>query len=290
MAILHKLFLLIASILSRLPFRLLYLKSDFLYYLLYYAIHYRKKVIYSNLKKAFPDKTQQEYRSIVKKFYRNLTDIFFEVIKLKTISAEQLQKRMIIKNPEVLHELAANNTSVLLTLGHFANWEWLGPLISSQFNFKVFGPAKPLNDSFFNNFMNLCRSRFGFEPIHYKQAYRILAQHKNMITASIMAADQSPVQSDQNYWANFLNQDTPFYLGIEKMAASLGFAVVYVDLKRIKRGFYQIEFQLLSPNAKNCSEHEIINKYIRSLEQSIINHPENWLWSHRRWKYKKPIQ
>ncbi len=289
MIILRPLFLFFSWIISILPFKLLYLKSNFFYFILFYIIGYRKNVVFENIQQTFPDKNKNEIRLIAKKFYRNFIDIFLEVLKLKRISAEKLNERIIIKNPEILDNLYKQNTSILATLGHIGNWEWLGPLLASRNQFKVFGPAKPLSDPYFNKFINLNRSRFGFEPINYTQIYRNLVRHKNDCTASIMAADQSPVKSDQNYWATFLNKETPFYNGIEKIAKSLNLAVIYFDIQRSKRGFYEVELHLITDSPSKCSENEIINDYIRHLEESIYSHPDNWLWSHRRWKYNKPV-
>lgn len=287
MIVVRKLFIFFSWIISRLPFWLLYLKSNFFCVVLYYLVGYRKKVVFENLQQAFPYKNSKEIKAIAKKFYRNLTDIFFEVLKLKNISAKKLDQHFSIRNPEILDQLKAKNKSILVTVGHIGNWEWLGPKLALMKQFKVFGPAKPLSDPFFNKYMNTSRSRFGFTPIKYTHTLRTLVNHKSECTASIMAADQSPLKSDQNYWAPFLNRETPFYLGIEKIAKSLDIAVLYFDVQRTKRGFYEAEIHLITENPKQCGEHEIINAYIENLQNSILNHPDNWLWSHRRWKYEK---
>lgn len=287
MIIAQKLFIFFSWIISHLPFCFLYLKSYFLRIILYYVVRYRKKVVIENLQHSFPEKSEAQIKKIAKKFYQNLTDIFFEVLKLKTISSKSLNHRFRIKNPEVLDKLFAQKKSILVTVGHIGNWEWLGPMLASRGQFKVFGPAKPLNDPFFNKYMNANRSRFGFSPIKYTHTLRTLVNHKDEFTASIMAADQSPLKSDQNYWAPFLNRDTPFYLGIEKIAKSLDIAVVYFDVQRRKRGFYEAEVHLITETPKLSAEHEIIDAYIECLQNSIMNNPDNWLWSHRRWKYEK---
>ncbi len=287
MIVIHKLFIFFSWVISWLPFRILYLKSDFFFFILYYIIRYRKKVVYKNLHQAFPLKSDAEIKKIAKKFYHNFTDIFFEVLKLKNISVEKLNKRFILKNPELLDQLFEQDKSILVTIGHIGNWEWLGPLLASRNQFKVFGPAKPLNDPFFNKFMNSNRSRFGFSPIKYTHTLRTLAHYKDQSTASLMAADQSPLKSDQNYWTSFLNKETPFYLGIEKIAKSLDIAVVYFDVQRKKRGYYEAELHLITDTPKLCEDHQIIDSYIKHLQNSIINNPDNWLWSHRRWKYEK---
>lgn len=287
MIIIQKLFVFFAWIIAHLPFRLLYLKSYFFYYILYYLVQYRKKVVFKNLHQAFPDKNNDEIKAIARKFYHNLCDLFFEVLKLKTISPENLKRRFKIKNPEILDKLYNDKKSILVTLGHIGNWEWLGPLLSCSTQFKVFGPAKPLQDPFFNQFMNSNRSRFGFVPVNFTYTLRTLLNHKNEQTASIMAADQNPVKNDQNYWAPFLNKETSFFMGIEKIAKSLDMAVVYIDIQRAKRGYYEAELKMITDQPKKCREYEIIDSYIQHLETSIIKNPDNWLWSHRRWKYEK---
>lgn len=277
----------ILKFLSLMPFWFLHLKSDFFFLVTYYVIGYRKKVVFMNLRNSFPKKSSAEIRKIARSFYHNLCDIIFEEIKIGGISEKEARKRMVFKNMDILEDLRNKNKSVIGMIGHSANWEWVGILSGLSMPYPTYALYKPLSNQFFNNYQLKIRTRFGLEMIQSKNAMRHFVQHKNELTFTFMAADQTPIKSEIQYWTNFLNQDTPVFTGAEKIAKSLGCAIVFADIKRIKRGYYEVTITKLSEDPINTQEHEITEQYMRLLEKSIIEQPEKWLWSHRRWKHKR---
>lgn len=286
--IVYYIFILKAWFISLLPFWFLYILSDFLNVIVYYLIRYRRKIVTQNLKNSFPEKRLVEIKQIEKKYYHNLCDIVVEFIKIRHISIDQLKKRMIITNPAILHELYIQNKSVFLTVGHCGNWDWFGKTMPYITDHKVFAIYKELSSNDFDSYMKSLRSRFG-DPtlIESKSTYRSLLQSKDTINAVFLAGDQTPGGLDVNYWTNFLNQDTPFFVGIEKMAKSLDYAVLFFDIRRISRGYYEATITPISLNPKETKTNEITESYVRLLENAIIKNPDNWLWSHRRWKHKR---
>lgn len=278
-------------ILTLLPFKVLYIISDFLSFITYHLIPYRKKVTLTNLKKSFPEKSSTEINKIAKKFYRHLFDLFLESFKLLQMNEEQILKRFDYKNPEVLDELYSKNKSIITVFGHYGNWEWLAslPLVTK---YKVLAIYKPLANSSFDKFFIRLRGKFGIETVTIQQALRKILnfQQNKELTITFFLGDQRPMGRYIKYWTTFLNQDTPILLGVEKISKQTDQAVVFIDIQKKKRGFYEIVFIKLFENPKETEEFEITEKHIRILEKIIINRPELWLWSHRRWKHKKRIE
>ncbi len=288
MFIYHYCFSALAWFISILPFSIIYIISDILYFKLYYVFCYRKKVVFKNLRNSFPDKNEREIKSIAKKYYRNLSDVIIEVIKLKSISREQLEKRVNFKNYEVINELYKSKKSIIAAMGHCGNWEWMSMVLAMISKYKVLAVVKPLSDKFFERYITKLRTKFNpGSLIEFKKTFQTVIRNKDKLTLNIFVADQTPTKSEINYWTKFLNQDTPVFLGIEKIAKYLDFAVIYLDIKRVKRGFYQVEIIKITDNPKQSPQYEITEKHVHLLEESIIQNPDNWLWSHRRWKHKK---
>jgi len=278
----------VAWIVSLLPFCFLYAFSDFLYVILYYAVKYRKKVVYENIKNAFPEKNSKEIKKIAKKYFHNLCDIIVEVIKIRHITIKQLLKHVEFKNYQIIDELIGSGKSIIVATGHCGNWEWMSIKMAYIAKIKGFAIAKPLSDKNYDNYLNKLRTKFSTESvIKYKETYRKLIKNKDIQTINGFVVDQTPAKGEITFWTNFLNQDTPVYLGTEKIAKSLGMAVVFIYVKRIKRGYYEAEIIKITDDARFTSEHEITEKHVHLLEQFINKYPDNWLWSHRRWKYKQ---
>jgi Kdo2-lipid IVA lauroyltransferase/acyltransferase len=274
---------------SRLPFPLLYAFSGLVRFLLQYIIRYRRSTIITNLSNSFPEKSKSEIRKITGIYYRNLADIFLEVIKLQRISPEELKKRFKFIGFEHLNYATDSGRSVILAIGHCGNWEWMGAVFGLLSPVRGFGVVKPLADKNFHKYLESLRHRFNPDgTIPFQHTYRALLRNKKeMVTLNALAADQTPTRAEINYWSQFLNQDTPFFMGVEKLAKSLDFSVVFIDLRRIGRGRYQGEIQLITHGPKNTADFEITEKYIRLLEEAIRRQPDNWLWSHRRWKFNR---
>jgi len=275
---------------SLLPFPLLYLVSDFLFFLFYYVLGYRKKVIVGNIQRSFPDKTEKEKKEIVKKFYRHFCDLILESIKTFTISEKQVQKRVVCKNPEGIDKYYAKNRSVIIAGGHYNNWELFAVAVDSQIKHKAIGIYKPLTNKYFDNILRKTRSKYGLYMISTRDVKKVFEEEKNNLTATIFAIDQSPSNPDKAYWTTFLNQDTGVLFGTEKYAKDYNQVVVYGRINKEKRGHYSYEFFDVTDNPAATEHGEITEKITRMLETDINNQPEFWLWSHKRWKHKKPTK
>lgn len=274
---------------SRLPFSILYLKSDFLAFLLHSVLKYRRKVVEENLSKSFPLKTDAERKIICRQFYLNLSDIIFEVLKTQGMTAAELQRRMKVVNPQLLEKYRLQGRSVMMVSGHCGNWEWYPPSTALQCPGFVHNCAivKPLSSEVFEEFMTFLRTQFMKDVlIPFKSAYRIMASRRHELSLTAILADQTPHRDEINYHTLFLNQQTAVFLGTERIAKSLDHVVMFAHLQRVKRGFYEVEFELITDSPKFTAEHEITNRHVEILEKDIVSHPEQWLWSHRRWKYK----
>jgi len=275
-------------IISILPFFILYGFSDFLFVVFFYVVKYRKKVVFTNLRNSFPDKSEKEIKKIAIKYYHNLCDLLVEVIKAKTISLNGMSKRIKYKNMEIVDRLYCEGRSVMAVCGHIGNWEWVGMSMKFSLNHKPFAIVKPLSSKFWENYITRLRLRFAKEGlVPFKQTLRVLLKNREYKTLTLIAGDQTPTKSEIGYWTTFLNQDTPLFSGIEKIAKSLDMAVLFFNIQRVKRGYYEIEISVLTENPKDTAENEITEMHVRALEKAIIEHPDNWLWSHRRWKHKR---
>ncbi|MBP9185580.1 MAG: lysophospholipid acyltransferase family protein [Bacteroidia bacterium] len=274
-------------LLMLLPLPVLYLLSNCLTFLAYHIIKYRKKVVFTNLHNAFPDKSEQEIIRIAKMYYRNMIDVFIETFKTLTLSEKQLTNRVKMENTEFIKELHKNNKSVVLLLGHLGNWEWGGFSYTYQLGYPVGTLYHPLTNKFFDWLMYKIRAKCGVDLIAMQQSARNFADNKNIPRTVAFIADQSP-QPAHAYWTNFLNQDTGFFPGAEKLARKYNCAVAYADIAKPKRGHYIVKFQLLTDNSGSFQPNQITQVFADMLAASIQKDPEFWLWSHRRWKHKRP--
>ncbi|WP_367278623.1 lysophospholipid acyltransferase family protein [Mucilaginibacter sp.] len=262
----------------------MYLISDFLFVILYYIVGYRRKVVQENLQNAFPEKLVAERADIEKKYFKYLADLIVETIKMITISKAEMQRRVICTNPEVVQNYQAAGKSVTAVAGHYCNWEWAG--MEFSIDTRLFVIYKPLTDDVYDNFFIKIRSRFGAVAVAMKQTLRTMVAHKNEFTVTVFAGDQTPVREQSNYFTDFLNQPTAVFLGIEKIARLIDSAVIFYDMKRVKRGYYTYTIVPLVENAKESAEYEITEAHVKYLDALIKKEPQYWLWSHRRWKFK----
>lgn len=274
--------------LSLLPLPLLYLLTDFFYLILIAIVPYRKKVIDQNLKRSFPNLSDKERNNIKRKYYRHFTNLLAEGIKNLTISKLSLKRRFNVRNPEIMDELASKNKNVLLVSGHYNNWEWLITSQALLFPFEAYGIGMPLTSKFWDKKVNARRSRFGMNVIHAGNYREALAKKTDRPKSVLVLSDQSPGDSRKSYWTEFLNQETAVLFGAEMMANELDYAVVYFTTHRTKRGHYEMELELITDAAKTLSWGEITEKHVRLLEKEILEKPQYWLWSHKRWKRKIP--
>ncbi|HOI32472.1 MAG TPA: lysophospholipid acyltransferase family protein [Bacteroidales bacterium] len=270
------------------PLRFLYVFSDILYYIAYYLLRYRRSVVRKNLLDSFPEKSKSEIKFIEKQFYHNLTDLFAEYLKMARISKEELDERMHYENAELLEELAVQGKSVFLATGHCGNWEWFGKAIPLNTSHNGIAIYKRLSNKTFEILIKEIRTNHNnLTMLESRSTYRGLKQLDDRHNAVFIAADQSPSGNEQDYWTNFLNRETAFFNGPEKMAKALDYAVIFVENSRIRRGYYKIKLIPVTLNPGQTASNEITEKYVRMLEKAIREQPDNLLWSHRRWKHQR---
>lgn len=283
------LFRLFIKPLSLLPFWALYLFSDFLYLIVFYFVKYRKKVVFTNLKNSFPNKSEQEIKVIAKGFYRHFCDLIIEALKIFSISEKELNKRCKIRNPELLQSYLLKGKSLIVAGGHYNNWEMAATSSNFMIPHQAIGIYTPLKNKFFNEQIIKSRTKFGMQLIRKKEIKTSFEKNKNRPTAILFLADQSPASGRTAYWTTFLNQDTGVMIGAEKCAKQYDYPVVFGKIIKVKRGYYELKFIPLEDQPRATQYGEISEKYTRLLEKIIIENPEYWLWSHKRWKRKKPI-
>ena len=271
-------------VISLLPFPLLYLLADFLFFMLYHVTGYRKRVVYYNLKLSFPDKQEYEIFKIRKQFYKHLSDLMLETIKGFTISKKQLLKRVIIES-EPMRQAAEENRSILLLLGHYGNWEWGGQCASIAQRHQMHIVYHELSNGSFDKLFYRMRGRFGAHLSKMEEVFRRLIQLRSELIATCLVADQNPDPTTA-YWGEFLNRKTAFFKGPAKIGRKLNNPIFYASMQKVKRGYYTLVPTLISYNPQEETEEVILDEYIRRLEEDINHKPEFWLWSHRRWKHK----
>ncbi len=270
------------------PFWLLYLWADLIYFVCYHVIGYRKKTVVQNLKNSFPEKTDQEIKEITHQFYRHFADLVVETIKAFQISETELRKRFHYKNPEILNDLYAEGKSVALLSGHYGNWEWtiaLPKIIRHQVNVIY----RPIQDETFDQYMKQVRSRFGMTMMMARISGRTMLEleKSGQLSATYYLTDQTALK-DTDYWMMFLNQETAVFPGAEIMATKFRQAVVFMDIQKVRRGYYEVEFTQLFDDASTTEKYEVTKAHTRFLEEIIRKRPELWLWSHKRWKHTRP--
>jgi len=270
-----------------LPTTALYVLSDLTYLVLYRLLKYRTTVVYTNLKNSFPEKSEAEIKAITKKFYKNLCDVFIEALKMTTISKKELERRVDIGDTAILEKFKSEGKRVIAVMGHFSNWEWCGYVMSAGFDIPLHVIYRPLKDPYFEKFFYRVRSRFGGHMVQMEDIYKTLLKHTEP-SLSLFISDQSPPNTKATYWTNFLSQDTPVFLGAEKIGAKLNTPVIFLYTLRVKRGHYKNYYELLTEDpSKLTGSHAITELHVKFLEQLIRKYPEQWLWSHKRWKHRR---
>ena len=278
-------------IITLLPLPVLYVFSDFLYLVLYYVVSYRRNVVATNLKNSFPEKTDKELKIIEKKFYRHLSDILIETFKSTHMTRANQKKRFTYSNLEIIDKLREEKRDIIAIMGHYNNWEW-PTLLPYYLKYKTIIIYKPLQNKYFNRFINNHRSEHGIVLTPTSQVIReIINCRKNDInTVSVFISDQIPSKGDIKYWTTFLNQDTAVFTGAGKIASKYDMAIVFFHVQKVIRGYYNLNIELLFDHTEGLTEEVITEKHVRRLEEIIKEKPEYWIWSHRRWKHKKPVE
>lgn len=274
--------------LSLLPFGVLYKLSDIMCFVMQNIIRYRRGIIYKNLRNSFPDKNDCELRSIADSFYSHLCDCIFETIKLLHVSDEEMRKRVEIVNGTLIEKLADNGKSIILFIGHYGNWEWVQEVprsyVKPSVSAEIYRHAK---NKVFNRLIKRIRSRYASMQIVQKKAVRTLIGLNNEGTQFIVGfiSDQRPNSKNLNHWLKFLNQDTAVAVGGEEIGRHIGVSYAYLDIEKVKRGYYRFVFKEMQCRQTDNEEYPITAEFYRLLEQNIKRAPAYWLWSHDRWKF-----
>lgn len=270
------------------PFWLLYFLSDLLFFLFYHIIRYRKDVVKQNIERSFPNLSKAEQLKIVKGFYHNLCDILLEGIKGFTISKKDLQKRYVFTNPEVMNDMFDKGQDVISVGSHYANWEWGVTAAPLQLKHKLYALYFPLRNKDIDAYMKKSRNKFGTVLTSTGEVTKAFANKDNIPCSYFFGADQNPPGVKGAHWMTFLNQDTACIKGPEFFARRYKMPVVYFDVQRVKRGYYSATLIVLEADSFNTSSGEITEHFMHTLEKIILKKPENYLWSHKRWKHTKP--
>ncbi|MBN2636230.1 MAG: lysophospholipid acyltransferase family protein [Prolixibacteraceae bacterium] len=276
-------------VLSHLPFWILYRLADLLYLIFRFLVRYRYQVITQNLKNAFPEKSNTEIVVIRNRFYRHFCDMIFESVKMYSMSEKQMGKHIRFKNYEICNTIYDSGKSLIGLGMHYNNWEWCAS-VQTKIKHRVLMIYNPIRGNYaMEKFLLHSREKWGGKcvPVHQTSRSIILNNRKGQLTGLWLAADQTPA-ANSKFWTIFMNQETPFFSGPEKIAHSTGQPVLFQHLRKIKRGKYEAEYLILCDKPDEMEEKDILLSYIRKMEEVIREAPEYYLWSHRRWKHKRP--
>lgn len=271
---------------SSLPFWMFYLIIDLVVFVLSKILRYRKNIITENLKKSFPEKNETEITTLRNEFYVNFCDTFLETLKILTISKAELNKRVTFKNIELVNQYLQNGKGAIAMMGHNANWELAAVALKLHVNNEVDCIYKPVTSNFFDKYMYAVRSHFGNNLLTMQEAPKQIISKKTEARLIITVADQTPMKHQITYWGEFLNQKTSFFTGSARMAYLTNYAVLFMKVIRKKRGFYEVEFELIKEQVDNKNDLSVIDIFRKKLDQQIHEYPSEWLWSHRRWKHQ----
>ncbi|MEL1253652.1 lysophospholipid acyltransferase family protein [Flavobacterium sp. DGU38] len=275
-------------LISILPFRIFYWFSDCVYFLVYYIIGYRKKVVRENLALTLPHLSDSERKTIEKKFYRHMCDMFLEMIKTMSISPEEMEKRFHVTNIDLILDYAKKGKSVILVASHYASYEWL-LTINPKLGFQGIAVYKKLANPYFDKLVRKIRSKYNCEMIPTKNTIPLMAQNQRKGKLSLygLASDQSP-KLDRIFHSNdFMGIEVPVHTGAEMLAKKYDLSVIMVKVKKVKRGYYEATFLTLADNPKDFEDFKITEMYIKEVEKQILEAPEYYLWTHKRWKHRK---
>jgi|WetSurMetagenome_2_1015567.scaffolds.fasta_scaffold203444_1 Kdo2-lipid IVA lauroyltransferase/acyltransferase len=277
------------TLISIIPFSLLFVLSDISSFFLQYIFCYRLSTVSDNLKNAFPEKSYNEIRIVTRSFYKHLCDVTLESIKGYSLSTKQLLKRYRILNPEVVNQYYEKEQNIIIAMSHYGNWEWGTQVAGSYFEHKLISLYKPLSNKYTEEYIRDLRMRRNMEFLSIYDAKYIFRSKGSNPKIFFFVGDQSPSNIKKVVWIKFFNQDTACLRRIENYARLFNLLVIYADIQKVKRGYYTVEMQEICSNASETLPGEITDRYMRKLESIIIKKPEDWLWSHRRWKLIKHL-
>ncbi|MPL99170.1 Lipid A biosynthesis palmitoleoyltransferase [bioreactor metagenome] len=281
-------FVFMQTLIRLMPFWLMYGLCNINGFLLQHVIRYRRKVVDRNLRNAFPEKNEKEIRKLKRQFYRYFADMLFEAGKGYKMARRNLKKRYRVTNPDLMDRYFREGESVILDMAHFNNWEWTTGVFGEVFPHKVFAIYKPMRNKRIDAFIRKSREHRNYTVVPLANTGLMFRNIQHQPCAFIMASDQSPVQLDKAYWVEFLHQTSGFLHGPEIYARKFGLAVVFTKVMKTRRGYYEITLIPISETGKDLAEGHITAHYAKLLESTIREQPPRWLWSHKRWKKKKP--
>ena len=275
-------------LISILPFKLFYLFSDLVYFMVYHVAGYRKKTVEENLRLVFPEKSKAEITSIKKAFYKHMVDMFLEMIKSMSISNDELKKRFAFTNVEEIEKIRKMDKSILLACGHYASYEWMNALQLYGLDYRGFGVYKKIKNRYFDQLAKNIRGKYEGVLIQTTKATKTIVENEQAGIRGVyaMVADQSPKLARSKAWLNFLGTNVPVFTGLENLSRSLDIPVVYLHVEKLKRGYYKASFKTLTYEPSKEPEFFVIKKYYEELEKQIINAPQYYLWTHKRWKHR----
>ncbi len=273
-------------LLSLLPMRILFAFSDILYFVVYYIIGYRKKVVRYNLKLSFPNKSKQERLEIEKKTIQHFLDTFMEMIKSFTISKKEISERFQYKNIEILQDFYSKNKSLIIMAGHYANWEWVVN-VNNLVPYNGYAAYKKIKNKYFEQKVKSSRTKFGAYFIPTKEFMDLMQGHADKKELAIygLLSDQSPKLNKAHYWSNFMGVNVPVHTGAEMLAKKYNYPVIYFQTERIKRGYYKSTVMVLAENPRDYKDYQITDHFLKELESQIRNKPEFYFWTHKRFKH-----
>ena len=273
---------------SILPFRILYVFSDMVYVLVYHVIGYRKKVVRKNIAMALPNLSEKERLHIEKKSYHHLCDMFLEMMKTMTISKKEMNKRFVFTNLELYKALEKKQKSIALMIAHYATYEWVISM-NRKIEFEGFAIYKKVNNKYFDKLVRNIRSKFKATLITTSQTIPVIKENESLGHRGVygFASDQSPQESKAFHWQKFMGIETPVYTGAEMLVKRFDMNVIFLRVKKVKRGYYEATFELMFDNPKEVPDYQISDEFLRRVEKQIYEAPEYYLWTHKRWKHRK---
>jgi Kdo2-lipid IVA lauroyltransferase/acyltransferase len=276
-------------LLSRLPLGVLYGLTGLMGFLAYYVVPYRARLVHESLARAFPELSEGELRAVRRRYYHSFAQMLAEIIKGSSLEPAELTRRVRIVNLEWPRALLAQGQSVLLVAAHQCNWEWMLLALSLELGYPLDAAYKPLVNPWAEREMKKLRSRFGSRLVPAKELLPDILKHRGVVRAIAMVADQEPTTSERKYWTRFLNRDTAFYMGPEEIARVTRLPVFFIAMRRLARGYYEMEFLPLLAPGRSLPSGELTERYARLVEEQIRAAPPDWPWSHKRWKLKKSL-
>ncbi|MEA2040986.1 MAG: lysophospholipid acyltransferase family protein [Bacteroidota bacterium] len=281
----YYIFLIFINTFRIIPFRVIYVVSDFLFFVLYRVVGYRKKVVRQNMIYAFPAISDTELKLLEKRFYHYLADIFTESVKGISMNESQFLKRFKVTNPEYINSFYEKGQSVIVYASHYGNWEW-GACMGLQYSYKQsFVFYKPLSNRSIDKYLRVARKKFGMSLVSMRKTARIFEQNIETPSVYFMVADQKPHNLNRAHEVEFLSRQTLFIHGPAKYAKQYNYPVIYGDVRQVKRGYYTITFKPVTEAPEHLSEEKITANAVKELENVLLHDASKWLWSHRRWKY-----